>query len=114
MFAAVTRGASLLAMVRHGTACAEVGVWKGDFAANILRVVRPSRLHLIDPWVFVTDTGYEHARYGGASARGQADMDDLYESVVRRFAKPVAEGIVEIHRRRSDHAAAILEDGFLD
>jgi hypothetical protein len=30
---------------------AEVGVWKGDFAANLLQRTKPRRLYLIDPWM---------------------------------------------------------------
>ena len=34
----------LLRSLPTGGACAEVGVWKGDFSARILEVVRPRRL----------------------------------------------------------------------
>jgi hypothetical protein len=47
--------------------CAEIGVWKGEFSAQILKVARPSKLHLIDPWRFMTAPEYAHARYGSPS-----------------------------------------------
>ena len=62
----------------------------------------------------MTGARYEDARYGGASARGQADMDDLHASVLRRFAAPIAAGIVVVQRSTSEAAAAALDDGSLD
>jgi hypothetical protein len=39
--------------------CAEIGVFKGDFTRQILRVAKPRELHLIDPWWLVGET-YDH------------------------------------------------------
>ena len=41
---------SVLALISPGSICAEIGVWQGDFAAQILETCRPIKLHLIDPW----------------------------------------------------------------
>jgi hypothetical protein len=94
--------------------CAEIGVWKGDFAARILDVVRPARLHLVDPWAFMTDEAYAESRYGGKAAADQAAMDELHAGVLRRFAGPIAEGVVEVHRCESREAAAVFPDASLD
>jgi len=92
----------------------EIGVWAGDLSASILRAVRPTRLHLVDPWAFAPDEGYQQAWYGGARAGGQAEMDEVYERVLQRFETEIADGVVVIHRSPSAEAAARFEDASLD
>jgi len=97
-----------------GSVCAEIGVWNGDFAAQILDVVAPSKLHLVDPWVFMTGVAYADARYGGGLAANQSAMDELHAGVLRRFAGPIAEGVVEVHRSDSGDAASVFADASFD
>jgi hypothetical protein len=104
----------LLDLVRRGGVCAEVGVWKGDFAKEILGIVEPSKLHLIDPWQAVTGEAYKAARYGGKLDEGQSDMDALYQGVLDRFAKQRRSGVVSVHRMPSQDAAATLPDSHFD
>jgi methyltransferase family protein len=92
----------------------EIGVWAGDLSAAILRVVRPTRLHLLDPWAFAPDAGYAQAWYGGARASGQAEMDEVHERVLQRFETEIADGVVVVHRSASADAAARFEDASLD
>jgi hypothetical protein len=108
------RRRGLLDSLPKGAVCAEVGVWKGDFSARILEVVRPTKLHLIDPWRAIGAKGYEGARYGGKLDDGQAEMDALYAAVLDRFAKERKRGLVELHRATSIEAAGELADGELD
>lgn len=104
----------LLDSLPKGAACAEVGVWKGDFSARILEVVKPRKLHLIDPWRAIGGDTYEGARYGGKLDEGQAEMDELHDAVLERFARERRAGVVEVHRLPSVEAAAGLADGELD
>jgi hypothetical protein len=92
----------------------EIGVWAGDLSAAILRAVRPMQLHLLDPWAFAPDARYEQAWYGGARARSQAEMDEVYKRVLQRFETEIADGAVVIHRSTSAEAAAGFEDASLD
>jgi hypothetical protein len=92
----------------------EIGVWAGDLSAAILRAVRPTRLHLLDPWAFAPDERYEQAWYGGARAGSQVEMDQVYERVLQRFETEIADGAVVIHRSTSAEAAAEFEDASLD
>ena len=98
----------------RGSACAEIGVWMGDFSARILAEVEPSKLFLIDPWEHEAGETYSHAWYGGACAGGQAEMDRACASVAERFAPAIARGTVEILRLDSRAAARSLPDQHLD
>ncbi|HEV2360382.1 MAG TPA: class I SAM-dependent methyltransferase [Acidimicrobiales bacterium] len=97
-----------------GAVGAEIGVWKGDFSAELLRRVSPSKLYLVDPWAFVTKDGYEDAMYGGKVAQSQADMDAIHEGVRARFSAEIAGGVVEVLRGGSAEIVGELEDGSLD
>jgi hypothetical protein len=104
----------LLELAPVGGVCAEIGVWKGDFAAQILQVVRPAKLHLVDPWAFMTGAAYAESRYGGKVAADQAAMDELHTGVLHRFAGPIAQGVVEVHRCGAHEAAAAFPDESFD
>jgi hypothetical protein len=90
---------------------AEVGTWKGDFSALLLRLSRPKTLYLIDPWAYRDDPGYEGAMYGGRIA-GQSGMDAIYDSVRERFQRQ--EGRVIVLRETSTDAAEQLAPDSLD
>src|ERR1039457_4663502 len=89
----------LARLPRHGVG-AEVGVWKGDFSAAILKLNRPKTLYLIDPWAYREEPGFERAMYGGKSG-GSARMDAVHDSVVARFEKQQGTGQVVILRQPS-------------
>jgi hypothetical protein len=65
------------------------------------------RLHLVDPWAFQPQ--YGDSLYGGKVAKSQADMDEVFESVVARFASEITSGRVIVHRERSLAAAEMFE-----
>jgi len=106
--------ADLLELLPKGSIGAEIGVWRGDFSSRLLRIVRPARLHLIDPWRFEEHADYEGAWYGGGIARNQSDMDDIYESVCVRFADEVESGVVLIHRGPSAQIGMEFDDAYFD
>jgi hypothetical protein len=101
-------------MLPRASVGAEIGVWHGDFSARILRTVRPAKLHLIDPWTFMGTEAYRDAWYGGKLAADQTAMDDLHASVVRRFAREIAAGGVEVHRSTSVEASRRFPTAYFD
>jgi hypothetical protein len=104
---------ALLKNMPKASICAEIGVDRGDFAARILKVVRPKELHLIDPWKFEGGEQYKTAIYGGA-AGGQAAMDRNYEGVLHRFRSEIEKRQVIVHRGSSADVCDHFEDGFFD
>jgi hypothetical protein len=104
----------LLRQLPRASIGAEIGVWRGDFSARILRAVRPAKLHLIDPWAFQGGDVYRDAWYGGKLAGDQGAMDEIHRKVARRFAREIESGIVEVHRATSAGVAGGFPDGYFD
>ena len=74
----------------------EIGVWKGDFSAQILSELKPKDLTLVDPWKYVPE--YEFAWYGKGRVQSQSDMDEIYKFVTKRFELQISHGVVNVHR----------------
>lgn len=88
----------LLKMLPKRGVGAEVGVWKGDFAEQMLHITKPRSLYLVDPWKFMPDPEHAQTRYGGSIARSEQDMEDVFAAVQARFRGPINKGIVHLNR----------------
>jgi hypothetical protein len=93
---------------------AEIGVHLGDFSKQILDVVRPRELHLIDPWKHEESPVYKKAWYGGQANDGQLEMDNRYATVRARFDGEIRQGRVKIHRGYSQDILDQIPDGYFD
>lgn len=69
---------SILNLIRSNSVVVEVGVWKGDFSAEIL-ARGPKQLILVDPWKSYPDLN------GRWYATEQLEMDAIHDAVVKRF-----------------------------
>jgi hypothetical protein len=96
---------------KHSTG-AEIGVYKGEFSEMLVRTLQPKKLHLIDPWKFEVDPDYERSWYGGTVGKNQKSMDDIYDSVVKKFRRNFP--AVEIHRNGSAQCSVNFPDGYFD
>jgi hypothetical protein len=103
----------LLKTLPKNSVCAEIGVHKGDFSAQILRTVDPKELHLVDPWKYVESDTYKETLYGGKIQGGQAEMDERYHTLRLRFEPDIRSGRVKIHRGYSGNVLAEFPDGYL-
>ncbi|MFC1550403.1 class I SAM-dependent methyltransferase [Candidatus Neomarinimicrobiota bacterium] len=93
---------------------AEIGVHLGDFSKQIIKVVSPNELHLIDPWIHQISSTYKDALYGGKTKDGQNEMDKRYERVCRRFDKQINANIVKVHRGLSSTILKQFSDEYFD
>jgi len=75
--------------------CAEVGVFMGDFSKEILKIIKPKKLHLIDPWAY---PGYEKK----------------YKYVANRFKSEIASGQVSIERGTAHDVVNKFPDNYFD
>ena len=87
---------ALIGVLERNAVAAEIGVFRGDFSASILRVSAPARLHLVDSW--------DPARVDPGMAG----------EVAERFAEEADRGSVVIHRKASVDAAADFPDSYFD
>jgi hypothetical protein len=85
----------LLRKLPKGAVCAEIGVWRGDGAAAVLRHTQPATLYLIDPWEQQVER--DRSLYG----RPQSEMDAVHDGVAQRFSAQIASGQVKMLRSRS-------------
>jgi len=111
MMPIIARHALLHALPKNGVG-AEIGVWQGAFSADLLRVAKPRRLHLIDPWR--VGSGDKSAAWYGSSTKTQADMDAIHDRVRQKFAAQIREERVLIDRRPSGEALMSLASASLD
>ena len=73
----------MLSIIPKGGVIAELGVFNGDFSAEIIKRCEPRELVLIDIWadgeIFSGDVNGENGKFFNSA--------DLYNNVVNRFAK---------------------------
>jgi hypothetical protein len=99
----------LLDRMPKQAACAEIGVWKGEFTDQIVEHTCPKKLYLVDPWEYQPD--FPNRMYGGKIAKEQAAMDTIFEDVRKRFE---SKDEVELLRAPSSEALNQMEDCSLD
>lgn len=88
--------AALLRELPKNAVCAEIGVDQGDFTEQILAESAPKLLHLVDNWAT------------------RDYREDKFNAVQQRFAKPLSNGQVHVHRKLSLEAVADFADDYFD
>ncbi|MCB1057101.1 MAG: class I SAM-dependent methyltransferase [Acidobacteria bacterium] len=81
----------------------------GEFTAELLAVVAPRVLHLVDPWWRLNP----EAEWDWEEPE-RADARRGHDTVAERFAGPIAEGIVEIHVGFAQEILPSFPDGHFD
>ena len=104
----------LLELLPKNSIGVEIGVHLGDFSEKILQIVQPKEFHLIDPWKHETSDIYGEALYGGRAREGQAEMDRRYANVCARFAEPIGQNKVKVHRSYSTDVLGQFPDDYFD
>jgi hypothetical protein len=94
-----------LSYIPKGGRCIEIGVWKGEFAREILSIGNIAELYLVDPWESIPDVP---ERWHAAP---QERMDQIYQEVANNFLKNEK---VKIIREFSKKACKIFGDEYFD
>ena len=105
---------TVLRALPKGGVGVEIGVWKGDFSARILKIARPKRLHLVDPWRVSDEPDRRGEAWYGAERISQAEMDAIHDRVAGRFSAQIAADRVRLHRNPSREAMAEFADDSVD
>ena len=104
----------LLSMLPTNAVGAEIGVHEGDFSRRLLDVLKPRKMHLIDPWQYQRGKEFAEAYYGGKAKGGQTQLDSRYLRVLQRFQPEIQTGQVEVHRAFSNQVAVQFADEYFD
>ena len=105
---------SLLHQMPKNSIGAEIGVDQGSFSQQILEIVKPKKLHLIDPWEYQEEEVYQVARYGAKGGKNQENMNTRYQNVVNKFSAEIASGQIVIHRDYSTNICSHFDDNYFD
>lgn len=97
--------AELLTVLPKGGTVAEIGVLRGGFSRHIRRVVKPEKLHLIDPWGRDEEPNPQYS---------SALMHEAYEKVRTSFRADIDAGRVTLHRDFSTRIAPTFPDHHFD
>jgi Methyltransferase domain len=71
-----------LELLPKGGIGAELGVYRGEFTSDLLRVTQPRELHLIDPWW--TEFPETYPDWGDYSDHGRLTARQAYEETMAR------------------------------
>jgi hypothetical protein len=89
------RREDVLKLLPRDSVGAEIGVFKGEFTAHILRVVRPREFHLIDAWWLLY--GEHYPNWGAYTQFGTLRTRDAYEHAKRVVARVDRWGATVFH-----------------
>ncbi len=92
--------------------CAELGVYRGEFAISILNTIKPKVLHLIDPWKLGNDKNGVGG-YGFIEHTAFATNND-HKYVKNLFASEIKSGQVVLHKKYSYDALGSFPDNYFD
>lgn len=89
-----------------GGTVAEIGVYLGDNAIDILDVAKPKSLHLIDPW--------EKSNYSYNDIFMNSDFEHIYNVATTKFHNHPDFESIKIHRMLSYEASQEFPDNYFD
>jgi len=93
----VSKRRFLLEKMPKNSICVEIGVFEGDFSEQILKIVKPKKLFLIDPW-----------------PKKNPKEEKRYQKVVDRFQSEIKNGDVVVYRSFSHDVIEKFENNFFD
>lgn len=104
-----SRSEMLTCMAPGGIVC-EVGTATGNYAERLIENLKPSKLHLIDPWSHQSDADYQLDSDNTTNAEGER----RFTFVSERFAGPIGSGQVILNRGLSTNVVDRFPDEYFD
>lgn len=104
----------MLEAIPKRATCVEVGVYRGDFSAFILDIVKPRSLTLVDPWQWREQWHVQHSPEEVAlfeSGKATSEGELIYRQVMKRYAKDPR---VHVERTTSKEGAEHVRDESVD
>lgn len=89
----------LLQVMPKNSICAEIGVHRGNFSKSIVKIVKPKKLYLIDPWKW---------------HENQIEMDKNYNKTLKRLKAEIKIGQVILKKESSLDVLNEFKDNFFD
>jgi len=105
------RAKMLIELLQKGSVGAEIGVFRGDFSATIIRAIEPSILYLVDPWDLMFGERYQD--WGGYTEGGSLLTSRAIAEVKSKTESKLTTQVII----KKDFSTAWLEslpDGSLD
>ncbi len=99
----------MLEIAPPGGVGVELGVGDGETTVSLLSIARPSKLHLVDYW-----TSQEWCVYPDSFNVDQPGQDARFHTVLKRFEREIASGIVSVHKTMTVNAARLFDDEQFD
>ncbi|WP_185154288.1 class I SAM-dependent methyltransferase [Fulvivirga sp. M361] len=90
----------------------ELGVFKGEFAVQLLRVTQPKELHLVDLWW--VGFGEYYPDWGEYTQFGKLKTKDAYQQAVDLVDKNDTDGVAKVHVGDDLKYLSTFEDGHFD
>jgi len=100
----------LLKLMPSNSVCAEIGVFCGNLSEDILKITKPEKLYLIDPW-FLQDAEYLKTNIASSITYSKERNDQRYQLVKNKFEN---NPVVTIIRAKSETALMDFPDNFFD
>ena len=105
------RAQMLIRLLPRHSIGAEVGVFRGEFAASILRAIAPKELYLVDPWDLAY--GETYPDWGDYTERGALRTDAAFAETVSRTSSQ-AKTRVHIVKNFSEAWLRTMPDAYFD
>tara|TARA_R110002012_G_scaffold219160_3_gene390435 strand:+ start:55 stop:768 length:714 start_codon:yes stop_codon:yes gene_type:complete len=101
---------SLIGCLHAGGVGIEIGVAEGVFSSDILEMAKPSRLHLVDPWVHQDRPDYQL----DANNVDDETHEQRHGAVLRKFKAEIESGVVHVRRGFSKDVLPEFDDHTFD
>lgn len=98
----------LLSLLPTGGVVCELGVQHGQNSKDILEIVKPNLLCLVDCWAYQKDPGHKKINVK------QSEQNIIFNNVTNMFKKNIDSGQVKIYREYTRNAVLNFEDRFFD